>query len=128
MWFVVFRTDCATKFGMEDGTILDAQITASSKTVNSVSTYSAYNSRLNKPAQGFKSAGGWCAAVSDLDQWLKVDLGAVRPVSGIMMQGRDGSDKRVVSYTVSHHNGDDSMWENVKDSSGVEDMVNMGHW
>ena len=111
---------------MEDGAIIDDHITASSEWAKSVSNFRASNSRLNKPVNDVDSNGGWCADVNDLEQWLKIDLGAVRPVSGIIMQGRNNNDKRVVSYTVSHQNGNGS-WYNVKDSSGVEDMVNMGH-
>ena len=107
---------------MEDGTIPDAQITASSN--RGAPKYLAYNSRLNKPADADNSYGGWCADVNDLDQWLKVDLGAVRPVSGIIMQGRNVHLKYVVSYKVSHQNAD-GVWHNMKDSSGVEDMVNI---
>ena len=70
--------------GMENRQIRDAQITASSEYSEK---HAALQGRLNFKTLGFK-AGAWSAGTNDIYQWLQVDLGKYRVVTGIATQGR----------------------------------------
>ena len=54
----------------------------------------------------FKAGGGktvaWSALRNDVHQWLQVDLGAKTEVTGIQIQGRQGVDEWVTSFTISY--------------------------
>ena len=103
---------------MEDGRIIDSQITASSE-------YSSYfgsvtNARLNRPGSVGQFGG---PATSDLNQWVQVDLGISRLVTGIIMQGRD---RAVIVHFVKKYNvqysNDGDTWRKVTDRN-VDDGV-----
>ena len=57
---------------MENGAILDGQITASSQRDEN---HAPFQGRLHFQASGRKQ-GSWVAAKGDLNQWLQVDLGS----------------------------------------------------
>ena len=66
--------ECQDALGMENGGVLDEQITASSE-LNDNSA--AYRGRLNahESVQGSTvKSGAWVAGTSDQSQWLQVDL------------------------------------------------------
>lgn len=84
--------------GMESGRIADSQITASTQRH---ATCGACNARLNLVGCRDK-AGAWSAGVCNSDQWLQVDLGLIREVTGIMTQGRQDANECVQSYTISY--------------------------
>lgn len=72
----------AQDLGMESGTILDSEISASSQYD---SNHFARQGRLN-----FR--GGWRAAVDDENQWLQIDLGkGFANVTRVGTQGRWGA-------------------------------------
>ena len=74
---------CHKTIGMEDGTISDGQITASSNEAE----HEASRGRLNFEVAPGKP-GSWSARVKDLNQWLQVDLGTRhRNISGVATQG-----------------------------------------
>ncbi|XP_072022195.1 uncharacterized protein [Amphiura filiformis] len=98
--------------GMEDGTITDSQITASSEFG---ANYAATNGRLNQDS-GADSAGSWSAATANDDQWIQVDLGTPTLVSGIITQGRDGTDQWVTMFTV-EYSKDCITWKDVDDKA-----------
>ncbi|XP_015764736.1 PREDICTED: uncharacterized protein LOC107343668 [Acropora digitifera] len=71
-----FCKECQDALGMENGEVLDEQITASSE-LNGNSA--AYQGRLNahESVQEIRSiikSGAWVAGTSDQSQWLQVDL------------------------------------------------------
>ena len=72
---------------MENGAILDEQITASSQRNFN---HASFQGRLH--FQGIVSkAGSWSAGKNDLYQWLQVDLGSqYTNVTGVATQGRNG--------------------------------------
>jgi len=75
-----------TPVGLEDGRIKDNQITASSHWDN----HEASGARLNnkyKYVNNKISWGAWCTDVKDTHQYLSVDLGHVRAISGVATQG-----------------------------------------
>jgi len=74
---------------MENRTITDAQITASSER-NAV--HAASNARLNFQEIPNKAAGAWVANARDANPWLQVDLGARNTkVTRVATQGRNSA-------------------------------------
>ena len=72
---------------MENQTITDAQITASSQ-ANSI--HAASHARLNFQEIENKASGAWAADESDKNPWLQVDLGArYAKVTRVATQGRN---------------------------------------
>lgn len=66
--------ECQDALGMENGGVLDEQITASSELTDNSA---AYQGRLNayESVQGSTvKSGAWVAGTSDQSQWLQVDL------------------------------------------------------
>ena len=101
-------TVCDTPLGMENHRIPDSQITASTVYYN-LQTHGATHARLNRPNGYSGSSGGWEAGVNDVHQWIQVDLGIVKIVSGIVLQGRDGWGHWVRKYQV-HYSADSVSW------------------
>ena len=93
-------TECPQPLGMENGQILDSQITASSKFD---SNHGASNGRLNFAA-GAGRTGSWSARINDVNQWLQVDLLGKPKVTAIMTQGRGdcSCNQFVKSFTISY--------------------------
>ena len=79
---------------MENGSILDGQISASSELDND---NAAIQGRLYFQATGTKQ-GAWTAAQSDRKQWLQVDLGSqFTKVSRVGTQGQNGGHTKWVT-------------------------------
>lgn len=79
---------------MNNGELLNDSFTASSYNVNN----EPWSARLNRVI----SAGGWCAANNITGEYLLIDLGKKKRVTGISTQGKHGKDaKWVTEYTVS---------------------------
>ena len=104
---------------MEDRRILDSQITASSESTD----HQASKARLNR---ALSAEGSWSAAVIDAYQWIQVDLGVSKMVSGIVLQGRDESDNPhwVTKYQV-NYSVDAISWMWVKDVNQQDVAVRM---
>ena len=87
---------------MENGVILDEQITASS--VKSID-HAAHRGRLHfKRVQGMPG-GGWTANNDDLHQWLQVDTGSpYTKVTHVATQGKDAAftDQWVTMYKLQY--------------------------
>ena len=86
---------------MQDGTISDGQISASSE--QQMKSFGPENARLNFGGTGVRG-GAWVAQKKDRNQWLQVDFDDVTIVTGIDTQGRRcGQCKNwVKKYTVSY--------------------------
>ena len=65
---------------MSSGLIKDSQFTASSSYDEH---HQPYHARLNKTVKG--SRGGWCSAFADETEFLEVNLGNRRGISGEKM-------------------------------------------
>ncbi|XP_072017377.1 uncharacterized protein [Amphiura filiformis] len=118
--------DCLHQLGMEDSRIEDGQITASTIWSNKAKC-GPHNARLNhqrdiSTVTGVRSAGGWVAAINDINPWIQVNLRAVMWVSGVMIQGRDVFDRWVTKFKVLYKTyGVD--WKYVQTLNNQEDMV-----
>ena len=85
---------------MENGEILDGQITASSEWN---ANHGPANGRVNFKAGGGRT-GAWSSLPNDLNQWLQVDFELQATVTEIMTQGRSDANQWVKSYAVTYSN------------------------
>ena len=93
--------DCQEALGMENGTISDRQISASSQWT---ADYAAIQGRLHFKAIP-KNAGSWSAGKNDLHQWLQVDLGSqYTKVTRVAIQGRNDYNQWVTKYKLQYSN------------------------
>ena len=98
IYFISNNPGCVASLGVEDGTITDAQITASSRIDGN---HSALQARLNFQADGSK-AGAWSALTNDRNQWLQVDLRSYTRVTHVATQGRNGYNEWVTKYKLQY--------------------------
>ncbi|XP_028411624.1 coagulation factor VIII-like [Dendronephthya gigantea] len=83
--------------GMENGDIIDEQITASSEFDTN---HQAANGRLNfTPRNG--RTGAWSSKYNNLAQWLQVDFQRFTLVTGISTQGRNRHSQFIKGYIIS---------------------------
>ncbi|KAK3736747.1 hypothetical protein QZH41_006495 [Actinostola sp. cb2023] len=94
---------------MEDGTIKDSQISASSYVHSSKNTLHApKNGRLNKKNDA-KAIGGWAAGKPMIGEHIQVDLGSVKVIAKVTTQGRyDCCVQYVTKYSLSYSNDGDN--------------------
>lgn len=98
---------------MENRSIADVQITASSFKSDRGKTYKAEYGRLNnKPSGGM--GGAWCADVSDTSRYLQIDLKKEMTLSGISTQGQSDEANWVVKYKI-QHSSDGIQWQSFKE-------------
>ena len=89
---------CNTPLGMENGSISDVQISASSKWNNRLG---AERARLNGiKVQG--KLGAWRSGYNRLGQWLQVDLEKYTTVTGLATQGRSDYSQWVTKYRMQY--------------------------
>ena len=109
MWLSLFSTrltkfsplDYQEALGMENGTISDVQISASSQW--SID-YAAIQGRLHFKAVS-QYGGSWSAHKNDLQQWLQVDLGSqFTQVTRVATQGRLDYSQWVTRYKLQYSN------------------------
>ena len=99
-FFVFLVTECAAPLGMENGTIQDSDITASS--VAHKNDSGPERARLymeEKMSDGTYNAG-WGPNVSDDRQWIEINLKQVMKVTKIATQG--GYYRWVTSFSLSY--------------------------
>ena len=95
-FFVLLVTECAAPLGMENGTIQDSDITASSK-------YSYYTgpekARLHmKEMSDGTYRAGWTPKTSDDRQWIEINLKKVVKITKIATQGGYYNNNYYYSY------------------------------
>uniref|UniRef100_Q95114-2 Isoform Short of Lactadherin n=1 Tax=Bos taurus TaxID=9913 RepID=Q95114-2 len=118
---------CTEPLGLKDNTIPNKQITASSyyKTWGlSAFSWFPYYARLDN--QGKFNA--WTAQTNSASEWLQIDLGSQKRVTGIITQGaRDfGHIQYVAAYRVAY--GDDGVtWTEYKDPGASESKIFPGN-
>ncbi|KAL9987547.1 hypothetical protein ACROYT_G001872 [Oculina patagonica] len=93
--------ECQGALGMENGGILDGQISASSQWD---ANHAAIQGRLFFQAAGAKQ-GGWSAGNNNPKEWLQIDLGSqYTKVTGVSTQGRNNHPQWVTSYKLQYSN------------------------
>lgn len=119
---------CFNPLGLKNNSIPDKQITASSsyKTWGlHLFSWNPSYARLDK--QGNFNA--WVAGSYSNDQWLQVDLGSPKEVTGIITQGARnfGSIQFVASYKVAYSN-DSANWTEYQDPRTGSSKIFPGNW
>ncbi|XP_035689584.1 lactadherin-like [Branchiostoma floridae] len=97
---------------MESGTIPDDRITASSFFGPD---HEPYRGRLN----GVAGESAWVPRYNTIGQWLQVDLGKMKNLTGTIIQGRQNADQWVTSYKL-QYSTDGTSWTTYADSDGSE--------
>ncbi|KAI8490368.1 hypothetical protein Bbelb_316360 [Branchiostoma belcheri] len=107
---------CTDPLGMESGAIPDDSITASSTW--RVDHHEPYRGRLN----GVAGVGAWAVRNNTIGEWLQVDLGEMKTVTGTIIQGRyHHADQWVTSYKL-QHSVDGLSWITYASSDGSEQV------
>ena len=101
--------------GMENGKIQGSQITAS--TLQSTSSTPAKNGRLN-----YTSGSSWCAATSDTNPYLQIDLQELHIICAVSTQGNSQVDQWVTTYTL-QVSTDGSTWTEYKEDGQLKVVV-----
>ena len=95
---------------MEDRSITDSQITASSFKTESFRP--AYGRLNNRPSGAM--GGAWCAGTSDKFQFLQIDLRKEMTLSGVATQGQIDEANWVAKYSI-QHSKDGTNWKDYKE-------------
>ena len=102
--------------GMENGLILDSQLSASSEKYYYIS--GAASGRLNSETVPNERHGGWIAADDDSAPWLQVDFIINATITAIITQGLDTGGNYVKEYTVTFNNSKTGMQNYIGKSTG----------
>ncbi|XP_056273289.1 milk fat globule EGF and factor V/VIII domain containing b [Pseudoliparis swirei] len=118
---------CSEPLGMKSRLVSDRQITSSSTFRTwgiEAFTWQPRYARLDK--QGKTNA--WTAAANDQAQWLQVDLGSPKKITGVITQGAKdfGSVQFVTAFKVSHSD-DGHTWTVVQDPTTGSDQIFPGN-
>jgi lactadherin len=84
---------------MDDRSIDDSQITASSNTRNYLPNYG----RLNN-IKSANMGGSWCAGTSDVNQYLQIDMKKKMTFSGIATQGAGDAQNWLTKFKIMKSN------------------------
>jgi len=109
IWFV--KQECVDRLGMQNGDIKDNQITASSSRPADLPHYGRLNN--NK---------FWCAGKKNKNEYLQVDLGQVKTVNKILVQGRGNWYDWVTGFHL-YYSDDGQRWTGYSES-GDKDHSN----
>ncbi|KAM6202410.1 lactadherin [Rhynchocyon petersi] len=120
-------TGCFEPLGMKDHTISDKQITASSiHNTWGVSAWGWLPSFARLDRQGVFNA--WTAKTNNTSEWLQIDLGSERQLTGIITQGARefGHVQYVASFKVAYSDDGDT-WTEYRDDGALESKVFCGN-
>lgn len=110
---VIILAACYQPLGMEDRSITDSQVTASSfKAERNKSFKPAYGRLNNKPSGAM--GGAWCAGATNKFQYLQIDLRKEMTLSGVATQGQIDQANWVAKYSI-QHSKDGSNWKDYKE-------------
>ena len=106
-----FAATCGGPLGMENGRILDRQLSASSAWDDNTLRYGSSRARLRMASW----PPGWNAKKNDPNPWLQIDLGSIKTVTGVATQGYGASQTKewVKTYSVLT-SSDGKNWETYK--------------
>ncbi|XP_071801471.1 retinoschisin-like [Asterias amurensis] len=112
------------KLGLEDGSIPDESLSASSNWEDKDKSTAA-GGRLNKKPPYTLIIGAWCPMRGDTNQWIQVDLGNPTYVTGVLTQGRNGGSAQwVTKYKVQFEPPSPACLVDVKEQLGQTQIFN----
>ncbi|XP_019634978.1 PREDICTED: lactadherin-like [Branchiostoma belcheri] len=100
---------------MESGAIPDDSITASSFCCGN---HEPYRGRLN----GVAGEGAWVVRTNTIGEWLQVDLGEMKTVTGTIIQGRYHNYYQWVTSYKLQYSVDGHSWITYASSDGFEEV------
>ena len=100
-FFVLLVTGCAAPLGMENGTIQDSDITASSAYDVNTGPEKARLHMEEEMSDG-KYSAGWVAKTNDDRQWIEINLKQVVKITKIATQGGYHYYYWVTSFSLSY--------------------------
>ena len=112
--------------GMESGAIANSQLSASSE-------YDVYHSRfrarLHTKETSRYAIGAWSSLLTDLNQWIQVDLGEIKNVTHIGTQGRNAYSpaQYVTRYKLQYSENGTTFWFYKKEGQS-SDVVSSFSW
>ena len=114
--FVLLVTDCAAPLGMENGTIQDSEINASSAyNVNFGPQKARLHMKEKKGDGGYRA--GWRPKTDDKRQWIEINLKKVMKITKIATQGGyDNGYTWVKSFSLSYRVGDQGDFHDYQNS------------
>lgn len=93
--------ECCKRFELNVNRNSDILLTASSSWNSKCGPDRAALFEVDTYSEASGGIAGWAAATNDQNQWIQVDFGFPRRVTGILLQGRGpGSDQWVTSFRV----------------------------
>lgn len=99
------KDDCSIELGMRTGKIPNSRFTASSVWGNEAASM-PFRARLDD-----RWYNGWCSAEgAPLSHFIQVDLGALKVLSGIALQGNHNGSKYLKTYSI-EYSGDGIKWQ-----------------
>ena len=99
------KNDCSQELGIRTGKIPDSSFTASLVWSNQ-NAYKAFRARLYE-----RDYGGWCSGEPPaLSQFIQVDLGVLKVLSGLAIQGNYSGTKYPLNYSI-EYSGDGIGWQ-----------------
>ena len=104
---------CQIQLGMQNGTIPESSITASSSLT---AGDGPKNARLHLQRSNLLN-GAWRPTLNNADQWIQIDFRTEKEVTVIATQGREESSLWVESYTLSYSS--DAMNYTMYEQDGV---------
>ena len=93
---------CEDELGMQDKTVPDGAITATS--YDSASTEPKYARLFVKAENGH--SGGWCSKDNQPGHFVKVDFKAAVKINRVALQGREDADQWVTTFSLSYSQDD----------------------
>ena len=115
IWYI--SVSAPEKLGLEDGSIPDESLSASSN-YNGLRMSTPAGGRLNKLPPDANTIGAWHPRVADTNQWIQVDLGNPSYVTGVLTQGRYEHYQWVTKYKVQFEPPSPACLLDVKDQLG----------
>ncbi|XP_071801474.1 retinoschisin-like [Asterias amurensis] len=116
------------KLGLEDGSIPDESLSASSSWEPHgyhTDTSTPAGGRLNKIPPDANIIGAWHPKVADTNQWIQVDLGNPTYVTGVLTQGRHAINSQwVTKYKVQFEPPSPACLVDVNDQFGQTQIFN----
>ncbi|XP_072042526.1 lactadherin-like [Amphiura filiformis] len=115
------QNTCQSKLGLEDGSIGDSQLTASTEYYDGV-YHGAANARLNRIEQP-GTTGAWSPLGSDGNQWIQAALGKPTWVTGVLTQGRHDCCPQWLTKFKVQYSDDGFYWTFVQQTNNQVEMI-----
>merc|ERR1712106_439665 len=112
--------NCLQDMGLNDGSLTEDQ-------VHITSVFKQQHYKYGRTAILLTSNSGWKPATNSIQEYITIDFGETRDLSGIKTKGIHGEYSWVEKFWVSYSN-DGYTWNIMKDRNTFEDRVFLGNY